>query len=108
MSSPAGVLSRQRLAPFVPGLGLVFLIGCVAVGVQLSEVWMLGHPFMEGLVIALLLGMVWRNLRGVSDEAKPGVQLMGKGALELAVVMLGASVSLPVVLQAGAPLLGAI
>jgi uncharacterized integral membrane protein (TIGR00698 family) len=91
-----------------PGLGLILLIGGVAVTAQWVEVWLLGQPFMEGLVIALLLGMCWANLRGVSEPAKPGVRLMGKGALELAVVFLGAAVDFPELLQAGPPLLGAI
>ena len=55
---------------------------------------MLGYPVIDGLVIALLLGLLWRNCRGVSPLLAPGVQWMAKPVLELAVVFLGASVDL--------------
>jgi uncharacterized integral membrane protein (TIGR00698 family) len=71
-------------------------------------VWLIGQAVLDALVFALILGMLWRNLVGVSDPYRPGITFTGKHVLEGAVVLLGASIDLPALLKAGPTLLLAI
>lgn len=95
----------QRL---LPGALLAAAIGLVAYGLQQIEARLVGQAVIEALVIAIFLGALWRNLRGVGARAKPGVDFTAKQVLELAIVLLGASVDLPTLLAAGPTLLLAI
>jgi uncharacterized integral membrane protein (TIGR00698 family) len=71
-------------------------------------VWLLGQAVLDALVLALLLGLLWRNCIGVSRSYRPGITFTGKHVLEAAVVLLGASIDLPALLTAGPTLLLAI
>ncbi len=92
----------------LPGMALVLALGVVAWIGQVAEAQVLGHAIIEALVLAILLGVVWRSVRGVSAAATPGVAFGAKQVLELAIVLLGASVDLPSLVKAGPLLLGAI
>jgi uncharacterized membrane protein YadS len=70
--------------------------------------WLIGQTMLEALVLALILGMLWRNLIGVRAPYRPGITFAGKQVLEGAVVLLGASIDLPALLKAGPTLLLAI
>jgi len=94
-----------QLARLAPGVGLAALIGLVAWGLQAFEQRLIGHPVIEALVIAIVLGMLWRNLRGVDAQMAPGVAFTANDVLRFAIVLLGASIDLPTVLQAGPSLL---
>jgi uncharacterized integral membrane protein (TIGR00698 family) len=96
------------LTPYVPGIAVTTLIGLGAWGIQRLEMWLIGQTMLEALVLALILGMLWRNLIGVSAPYRPGITFAGKQVLEGAVVLLGASIDLPVLLKAGPTLLLAI
>ncbi|HMQ29475.1 MAG TPA: putative sulfate exporter family transporter [Chloroflexaceae bacterium] len=104
---PAQRLSKP-VAALAPGVALTVGLGAAAYVAQQVEVALIGHAVIEALVIAILLGMLWRNLRGVAPAAQPGVQFTAKRVLELAIVLLGASVDLPRLLAAGPRLLLAI
>lgn len=93
--------STQHLRTRLPGLGLAAGIAAVAYLIQLGEQRVIGHAVIEGLVIAILLGMAWRNLIGLSARFAPGVSFAAKEVLEFAIVLLGASVDLPALLRAG-------
>jgi uncharacterized integral membrane protein (TIGR00698 family) len=71
-------------------------------------VWLIGQAVFDALVFALILGMLWRHLIGVSVPYRPGITFTGKQVLEGAVVLLGASIDLPALLKAGPRLLLAI
>jgi uncharacterized integral membrane protein (TIGR00698 family) len=91
----------------LPGLGLVLSIAALAYAVQYAEVWLYGHSVIEALVVALLVGMLWRNTAGLSPRNIPGVRYAGKQMLELAIVLLGASLDLSLVAEAGSSLIAA-
>ncbi|MDQ2808536.1 MAG: putative sulfate exporter family transporter [Chloroflexota bacterium] len=80
-------------------------IGLLAWGGQQLETALLGQPLLEGLVLAILLGMLVRTLWLPRPRWQPGIAFTAKQILETAIVLLGASVSLPVLFAAG-PLLG--
>ena len=87
-----------------PGILLSALIGAAAVGVAVIETSIFGHPIIEGLVVAILLGMVVRTAIALPETFDEGVNFTAKQVLEAAVFLLGASVDLPLLLRAGASL----
>jgi uncharacterized integral membrane protein (TIGR00698 family) len=91
----------SRLTPLVPGLALVAGVGLVACAVAAVERRALGHPVVEALVVAILLGMAVRTWLGQSARTAAGVRFAGKELLEAAVLLLGASVDLPLLVRAG-------
>lgn len=91
-----------------PGIALAALIAVIAWGLQQVELRLIGHAIIEGLVIAILLGMLYRNTRGVPKTVMPGVAFTAKEVLEFAVLLLGASVSFPDLFKQGYGLLLAI
>jgi uncharacterized integral membrane protein (TIGR00698 family) len=91
----------SRLTPLAPGLALVAGVGLVACAVAAAEQRALGHPVVEALVVAILLGMAVRTWLGPSARTAAGVRFAGKELLEAAVLLLGASVDLPLLLRAG-------
>jgi len=93
-------------APGVPGRlapGLLLAVGValLARGVAALEGRFLGQVVVETLVVAILLGALLRTLRPLPARAEPGVDFAAKPVLELAVLLLGASVDLPLLLRAG-------
>ena len=85
----------------IPGVAFAAAVGAVAYAVGLLEQRIIGHPVIEALVLAILLGMLVRTaftLPAVLDE---GINFTAKQVLELAVLMLGASIDLPLLVRAG-------
>ena len=92
----------KRLAP---GLLAALVVGLASYGVAEAEVRVIGHPVIEALVVALLLGMIVRLVWRPSATFEGGIRFAGKEVLELSVVLLGISVDLPLLVRAG-PALG--
>jgi uncharacterized integral membrane protein (TIGR00698 family) len=80
-------------------------LGLAAWGVQRVEVLLTGSPYVEALVIAMLLGVLVRSTVGVPASAQAGVSFAGREVLETAVFLLGASVDFNAVAAAGPSLL---
>lgn len=87
-----------------PGLALVALVAIAASLVGAWEVRALGRMWVDPLVLAILLGMLARGATGPRDALEPGIDFAAKDVLEVAVVLLGASVNLALLRSAGAPL----
>ena len=68
------------------------------------EVHFVGQPYLEALVLAILIGVAVRTLWTPGPRWQPGIQFSGKFVLELAIVMLGAAVSVGTIMALG-PLL---
>ena len=98
---------KGSISSYAPGLGLVLSIALLAYAVQFAEVRLIGHSMIEALVVALLVGVLWRNTVGLSARNIPGVRFAGKQMLELAIVLLGASLDLSLVSAAGPSLIAA-
>lgn len=92
----------------LPGLLLAAAIGAIALGLEAVEKVALGQPIIEGLVAAILVGMVVRNLLTLPASTDAGVKFSAKQVLEVAVCVLGATIDLRQVLAAGPALLLAI
>lgn len=89
------------LARLAPGLALALGVGVAAWVVAWAEVRAFGQPVVEALVVAILLGMLVRTAWALPVRMAPGVGFAARQVLEVAVLLLGASVDLPLVLRAG-------
>jgi uncharacterized integral membrane protein (TIGR00698 family) len=89
----------------MPGIALCFGIALAARLLQALEERTLGHPYLEGLVLAILLGMAARTAWEPGEWWRPGVRRSAGTLLEIAVALLGASLDLRSVLAAGPGLL---
>jgi len=89
------------LPRLLPGIALAAAVSLASVGVASVEARVFGHPIIEALVVAILLGMVVRTFWTPPALFDAGVRFTGKQVLEVAVFLLGASVDLPLLLKAG-------
>lgn len=100
-------LFRARLAwvgfvsGILPGVILCAAITAVGYGLQQVELAAAGRAWIEALVIAILVGAAIRTFWNPGRSWKPGISFSAKLLLEIAVVLLGASVSASTILSAG-------
>ena len=85
----------------VPGLAFVALLTAVSLGIASLETRVLGHPVIEALVVSLVLGMLVRTAWTPPSFLDAGVRFSAKEVLEVAVLLLGVAVDLPLLLRAG-------
>ncbi len=97
-----------RLLPLLPGTALSIAVTLAAVGLQAVEVRLTGRAWLESLVLAILIGTAVRSLLRPDDRFSLGIRFSAKTLLEIAVVLLGASVSARAVMAAGPMLLAGI
>lgn len=99
---------RVRIIKLLPGIALCLAVTLVSSGVQTLEEHAFGHPYIEALVIAILLGMVLRTVWEPSPRWRAGIAFSAKQLLEIAVMLLGASISFAAIVASGPWLLAAI
>jgi uncharacterized integral membrane protein (TIGR00698 family) len=97
-----------RLAALLPGILLCILVTLVSMGIQGGEERIFAHPYIEALVIAILLGMAIRSFWSPSERWKAGIAFSAKQLLEVAVMLLGASISFAAIVASGMFLIAAI
>lgn len=105
---PTGSPPSSGPHTLLPGLALAAGLTLAAWGLQAAEVALFGNAVVEALVLALLLGMIVRTAWTPPTRFDAGIDFGAKQVLETAIVLLGASVNLPLLLRAGAPLVVAI
>ncbi|MEO7217713.1 MAG: putative sulfate exporter family transporter [Gemmatimonadaceae bacterium] len=93
--------SRLHLTGLMPGFLLTAAVSAVSLGIAGIETRFLGHPIIEGLVVAILVGMMVRTVWTPPAVTDAGVAFSAKQVLEAAIFLLGASVDLPLLLRAG-------
>jgi uncharacterized integral membrane protein (TIGR00698 family) len=93
-----------RFKDALPGVALCVGITALAKLVEAAEVKVVGHLYLEGLVIAILIGVAIRAFWTPGKLWTPGIGFSAKILLEIAVVLLGASISAATVWALG-PLL---
>ena len=91
-----------------PGVALCLLITALSLGVQAIETRSFGHPYVEALVVAILLGMAVRGFWQPGRRWQAGIVFSAKQLLEIAVMLLGASLSLAAIAASGLLLLGVV
>jgi uncharacterized integral membrane protein (TIGR00698 family) len=95
----------EHLRRLSPGILLCIAITVVAILLQVVEVHFAGQAYLEALVLSILLGVAIRTAWTPAKPFVPGIAFSAKFLLEVAVVMLGASVSVAIVLALGPILL---
>lgn len=89
----------------IPGLALCLAVTVIAYAADHLEAALLGRDWLESLVLAILVGTVIRTAWTPGAHWFPGISFSAKTLLEIAVVLLGASISARMVMTAGPALL---
>jgi uncharacterized integral membrane protein (TIGR00698 family) len=97
--------SFRELTKVIPGVALCVAVAGAGWGLQQAELAASGRAWIEALVLAILVGAAVRTAWCPGPSWKPGIDFSAKLVLEIAVVLLGASVSAATILSAGAALL---
>jgi uncharacterized integral membrane protein (TIGR00698 family) len=88
------------------GIALCALIALAATGAGSVEHALAGRAWIEPLVLAILIGAAVRTAWTPDARWKPGIDYSAKQVLEVAIVLLGLTLDVPLLLRAG-PLLAA-
>lgn len=92
---PSGALS------LIPGLIACVAVALAAVAVQALEVRLFGRGWIDAIVLAILIGAAIRSVWTPPVAVRPGIEFSARTLLEIAVVLLGASVSAATVMAIG-------
>lgn len=87
------------------GVALSAIVGAAGMALARFEAALLGREWLEGLVLAILLGLAARIWWTPNKTVKQGLHFAAKPLLEVAVVLLGASVNVVQLVQGGPGLL---
>ena len=98
----------MRIRDALPGLMLCALLASLAWALETLQHRAMGRAWIEAIVLAILLGAALRALWTPSPRWNPGIDLSARQLLETAVVLMGASVDLPLLRRAGLPLVGGV
>jgi uncharacterized integral membrane protein (TIGR00698 family) len=99
------MLKENPMLQLLPGVLLCIAITIAAMLLQVVEVHFAGQPYLEALVLAILLGVVIRTAWQPGPRWQPGINFSAKFVLEFAIVMLGASVSAATIAALGPALI---
>lgn len=99
---------RTYASRVIPGVLLCVAVTLAATLFQGIEQRLVGEPYLEALVLAILLGVAIRTAWTPAALWSPGIKFSAKTLLEIAVVLLGASVSVRTVLAIGPEMLAGI
>jgi uncharacterized integral membrane protein (TIGR00698 family) len=97
-----------KVVPLIWGVVLCALVTLIAVAIQAVEETLVGHPYVEAIVIAILLGTAIRTIWEPGRRWSAGIAFTAKQLLEVAVALLGASLTFAAIAASGFVLLGAI
>jgi uncharacterized integral membrane protein (TIGR00698 family) len=89
----------------LPGIALCAIVTAAAYALEAGERVIAGKAWLEALVLAILIGTAVRSLWTPDAKWHAGIAFSAKYLLEVAVVLLGASVSAATILAAGPALL---
>jgi uncharacterized integral membrane protein (TIGR00698 family) len=98
----------SRIRAVAPGVLFAAAITAVAFGIAEIEEIFLDHAILEPLVLALLLGLVVRAVWQPPATWEPGIAYAGKQLLEFAIVVLGLTLNLGDIVDAGAKIVTAV
>ena len=87
--------------PLWPGVLLCAAIAVLSLAAEWVEARAFGHPWIEALVLAILLGTAVRTAWTPPPAFQRGIGVCAKTVLEVAVLLLGASISLQTIAAAG-------
>jgi uncharacterized integral membrane protein (TIGR00698 family) len=107
MHEPKPLPEVQRFAfvgylkRLLPGVFLCVAITLAATLLERIEVFFVGQPYLEALVLAILIGVAVRTAWRPDKSWNDGIGFSAKFVLEFAIVLLGASVSITMIAALG-------
>lgn len=93
--------SFAALRTILPGLAAAIGVTLLAFAVERLEAVLFGYPWVDALVLAILIGVAGNSLFGMPKAAVAGVKFASKTLLEWAIVLLGASISFATIAHSG-------
>jgi uncharacterized integral membrane protein (TIGR00698 family) len=96
---------QKTFAELAPGIVVCVCLTVLAFLLQAIERRLAGEAYLEALVLAILLGVLVRTLWTPGPRWNPGINFSAKLLLEIAVVLLGASISAATVWALGPAML---
>lgn len=110
LSTPASqsLSLLARLRAVGPGLLLAVVIALAAHGTEMIETQLLGDRYLESLVLAILIGTAVRSAGRLPRIFDEGIRFTAHFVLEVAIVLLGATISLQALENAGIGLIAGI
>jgi uncharacterized integral membrane protein (TIGR00698 family) len=100
-TTEADMKKIQFAKDVLPGILLCAAIAAISYGAEWLEVHLTGQRFIDALVFAILLGTAYHSIAGLHPRFHRGIHFSAKTLLELAIVFLGASLSLSVITGMG-------
>ena len=106
-TSPSSVMGAAgaKLRDRLPGLALCLAVTGAAIALERVEEHIFDRAWLEALVLAILIGTAVRTAWSPGKRWRSGIVFSAKTLLEIAVVLLGASLSAATILAAGSGLL---
>ena len=92
----------------IPGLVLVVAVSALAWIAERVATALVGHPTLEAIVLAILIGALVRTFWTPPDRFAPGVSFAAGLLLEVSIVLLGFGADLQQFIRAGVPLVASI
>jgi uncharacterized integral membrane protein (TIGR00698 family) len=102
------MIAQAALVPvlrLLPGILLCVAVTVAATLLQIAEVHFTRQPYLEALVLAILLGVAIRTAWTPGPHFVAGINFSAKFVLEVAIVILGASVSAGTIMALGPALI---
>jgi len=99
---------KKSVIAVAPGLALAVAIAGIAAGFEWIEARLLGAVLLDGLVLAILLGTLVHTMLGLDGRLWPGIHFAAKPVLEVAIVLLGGTISAQALAASGLPLLASV
>ncbi|GGA89147.1 UPF0324 membrane protein [Brucella endophytica] len=92
---------HSEITGYLPGIFLSGAVAAIAMLLQTVEARLMGRAWLEGLVLAILIGAAIRTLCRPGGRFDAGIGFSAKTLLEIAIVLLGASISAGAIAAAG-------
>ena len=102
------MLPLPQFRQLIPGLTLSIGITLLALLAERLQQQVLGWVMFDGLVTAIMAGIAVHSLFGLATRFRAGVHFAAKTVLEVAIVLLGGTISAGAVLQIGPMVVAAI
>jgi uncharacterized integral membrane protein (TIGR00698 family) len=104
-TSPPSHAEGNNHISVLPGIALCVIVTSAAYALEAGERMIFGKAWLEALVLAILIGTAVRSIWTPDAKWHAGIMFSAKYFLEIAVVLLGASVSASTILAVGPALL---
>ena len=87
------VLAGRRVSEIWPGLVLAVAVAALALAAEEFEHLLFGVRYVDGLVLAIIAGTLLHTGLGLAPRLACGVQFAARTLLEIAIVLLGGTIS---------------